>query len=236
MALDLVALGAPAELVERTYRAALEESAHARAAFTLASAYAGEALGAGRFPGAAAPRDPESPADRLARIVFEAWVDGRVGEAAASRGAALAAETTTDPVVRDVLRAIAADERSHAALAADTLAWARALDPVAFERGASAARAALEEGLAVPPPAVSPALPGRLSADRLRACTDGEARAALEELAQYSASRAQRKPRSALFVSGGSRVLAEARSASPSVSACEPPRATRDVASQSLRV
>src|SRR5262249_34475352 len=50
LALSLVALGAPARLVEAAHRAALEEIAHARLSFSLAGAYAGAPVGPGPLP------------------------------------------------------------------------------------------------------------------------------------------------------------------------------------------
>ncbi|HVY46553.1 MAG TPA: hypothetical protein VHB21_11770, partial [Minicystis sp.] len=49
-ALELLALGAPAELVEDAHRAAIDEARHARLCFALASGYAGERVGPGAFP------------------------------------------------------------------------------------------------------------------------------------------------------------------------------------------
>src|SRR6185312_798984 len=48
--LQLLSLGAPAELVEATQHAALDEMTHAQACFGLASRYLGEALGPGELP------------------------------------------------------------------------------------------------------------------------------------------------------------------------------------------
>jgi hypothetical protein len=45
--LELLALGAPAELVEKAHVAALDEIEHARICFALASAYGGERYGPG---------------------------------------------------------------------------------------------------------------------------------------------------------------------------------------------
>ena len=50
LSLSLVALGAPAGLVEAALRAALDEIQHARLAFSLASTYAGEPVGPGPLP------------------------------------------------------------------------------------------------------------------------------------------------------------------------------------------
>src|SRR4051812_37235819 len=49
-ALQLLAVGAPASLVEGAHRAALDEGEHAKLAFRLASRYAGEPLAPGPLP------------------------------------------------------------------------------------------------------------------------------------------------------------------------------------------
>jgi hypothetical protein len=50
VSLELLAAGAPSELVELAHRAALDEVHHAQLCFTLASAYAGEDTAPGPFP------------------------------------------------------------------------------------------------------------------------------------------------------------------------------------------
>src|SRR6185436_5474545 len=48
--LQLLSVGAPAALVEQSQQALADELLHTRLCFSLASAYAGEALGPGRLP------------------------------------------------------------------------------------------------------------------------------------------------------------------------------------------
>ena len=114
--LELMAVGAPPELVAETQRASLDEIEHARATFELAARY-GDAIEPGPLP-LVAPRDGGLP--RLARDVF---VEGCVGETIAALCAARAAAGCADPELAAVLRNIADDEARHAALAWKTLAW-----------------------------------------------------------------------------------------------------------------
>jgi hypothetical protein len=118
-ALDLLAVGAPAALVARAQQAGVEELAHARACYALASGYAGFALG---------PRALTSPPLTLAADVIELAVhtarEGCVGETVAAEFAAAIAESATDPAVKAVMTAIAEEEARHAELAWETLAWA----------------------------------------------------------------------------------------------------------------
>lgn len=129
LSLDLLALGAPPELVARTHRAALDEVAHARDCFALASAYAGAPLTAAPFPEARLAPPRESDAERLRRVAVETAVDGVVGEGAAAAIARASAEAATDPVVARVLARIAEEEAAHAALASEVLDWALARAP-----------------------------------------------------------------------------------------------------------
>ncbi len=119
-ALDLLAHGAPAELVARAQRAAAQELRHALDCFTLASAYLGAPIGP-------APMDMGGRAV-VARTLAElaAWTvrDGAVGETLAAHLAERALAGATDPAVRAVLATIVRDETAHAELAWATVKWA----------------------------------------------------------------------------------------------------------------
>ncbi|MCX5744969.1 MAG: hypothetical protein NT062_20975 [Proteobacteria bacterium] len=149
LALRLLALGAPPELVAATHAAAIDEVAHARAAFAIALAYAGAAIGPGAFPAAAHMSADGSIAD----LALETFVDGCVGETVAALEADRAADGAGDPVIVAALRAIAVDETRHAQLAWAIVAWCVRTDP------AIAAR--LAATLATLP---APALPPRSAA------------------------------------------------------------------------
>jgi hypothetical protein len=116
--LELLAVGAPPELVADTQRASLDEIEHARAAFALTARYAGRAIEPGALP-IAAPRD-----GGLARVARDVLLEGCIGETIAALGAARAAAGCADAEIAAVLRRIADDEARHAALAWRTLAWA----------------------------------------------------------------------------------------------------------------
>lgn len=118
--LELLAFGAPPELVREAHQAALDEIAHARVAFALASAYAGIELG----PQAFSVVKRIVPATDLATWARETIEDGCVGETIAAAEAHAGAQQSEDPVVRDVLLGIAADETRHAELAWKILRFA----------------------------------------------------------------------------------------------------------------
>jgi hypothetical protein len=122
--LELLALGAPPELIAAATEAMADETRHARLCFELASRYAGSSVG----PSALEIRGALDASD-LASVVERALLEGCVGETAAALEARFAAEASTEPVVRGVLETIAADEERHAALAFRFVAWALERDP-----------------------------------------------------------------------------------------------------------
>ena len=138
--LDLLAHAAPPELVEAAQTACGEEVRHARLCFALASAYAGEALGPGPLLAPAAP-----PSADLAELAAATVLEGCINETCAALEALTARDLCEEPVVREVLAEIAADEARHAALAWRTVAWALR---VGGEPVRDAVRAAFRRGLA----------------------------------------------------------------------------------------
>jgi hypothetical protein len=118
--LQLLSLGAPPELIERTNRAMVDETKHARAAFALASAYRGKRVGPGALPIEGALGGGNDIASILRLVVRE----GCVGETVAAVEAGEAEASAVDPVVRAVLGEIASDESEHAELAWRTVRWA----------------------------------------------------------------------------------------------------------------
>lgn len=117
-AVELLGLGAPAELIVAAQQAMADEIVHAKLCFALASAYAGRAIGPDRL--VVAGLRPAATAEAVASSVF---ADGCVNETVAALEAAAAAEAAEEPRVRAVLARIAEDEARHAALAWRTLAW-----------------------------------------------------------------------------------------------------------------
>jgi hypothetical protein len=137
VSLELMAFGAPAELVEAAHRAAIEEIAHARVSYALASRYAGRDIG----PGPLAV-DLSHASRTLADFARDTFVHGCVGETVAAVAARRASELEDDDGLRAVLEGIASDEEGHAELAWRMLAWAareggedvrRAIDAAAID-------------------------------------------------------------------------------------------------------
>lgn len=121
--MQLLALGAPPDLVEDCTRALGDETRHARLCFQLASAYAGRAIGPG-------PLDIEHSlvAASLLAIVELVIAEGCVGETAAALEAMEAAEAAADPMIRAAYAQIARDEQRHAELAFRFVRWALQCD------------------------------------------------------------------------------------------------------------
>lgn len=130
-ALELLALGAPAALIEQTHAAAIDEIRHAKICLSIA-----RALGA----------DPVQPGPmrivgvreaHYSRLAADTFVEGCVGETTAALVMQRAAAGCPDPSLARVLAQIADDESEHAALAWRTVAWA-------IEEGGPQALAAVE--------------------------------------------------------------------------------------------
>lgn len=150
--LELLSLGAPPELLMAAQRAAADEIEHARVAFGLASAYAGEAVGPGPLQLDRVLLETD-PAAILAALIEEACVGETLGAAEARAAAAEA----VDPTVRAALERVADDETRHAALAWRALRWMldrdATLRPLAEQTFRAAAARARARGLVSSPDA-----------------------------------------------------------------------------------
>lgn len=124
LTLQLMALGAPAELVEESQRASLDEIAHAKACFGMASRYLDGAFGPGtlRLDGALSDLGLEA-------LVTSSIDEGCIGETLAAMVAGEQARVALDERVKATFEQIARDESRHAALAWRILYWALERDP-----------------------------------------------------------------------------------------------------------
>lgn len=195
--LELLAAGAPADLVEATHRAALDEVEHARACFALAAAFdpEGRAMGPGPVPIAGLALDAS-----LAGIAARAAAEACVGETLSALVVTRAAEACEDPAIGAVVARIAADERAHAELAWRVAAWA-------IDAGGAPARAAFEvaahEALEVPRGATSPleatdaARGGRLTPAAVAAVLEEGRRSVVEPCLAALLARPSTPPRRA---------------------------------------
>ena len=165
--LELLALGAPPDLLVEAQQAGADEVAHARAAFALASAFEGRSVGPG-------PLDMTgiAPSTDVAHTVTALVAEACVGETLGAAEARALAGMVTDPELAAVYSRIADDEGRHAELGWRTLAWLlRTRGPEVREIAARAfeqARSTAGKDPAVPHGAVAPEL-GLLSSAMLGA-------------------------------------------------------------------
>jgi hypothetical protein len=116
--IELMALGAPPELLTEVQRASLDEIRHAERCFALSARYLGGEVG----PGALAAPAPR-PTD-LARLACDTFAEGCAGETVSLLVATRALAGCEDEDVKRVLAGIVRDETRHAALAWRTVRWA----------------------------------------------------------------------------------------------------------------
>jgi hypothetical protein len=116
--LQLLALGAPADLIEETNCALADETKHARLCFALASSYGGAPVGPGRLDIAGSLEG--ATAEAILRTVIH---EGCIGETHAALEAAESRALCRDAAVSEVLDVIARDEARHAELAWRFVQW-----------------------------------------------------------------------------------------------------------------
>lgn len=168
-ALELMAVGAPAELISAAHEAALDEVRHARLCLSLAGAYAGHGIEPGAFPFDGNVAVSANLADLASRVARE----GAIGETIAAVIAAEQLVNAEDPAVRAALSVIAEDEARHAELAFRTLVWAIQVGgaPVAEAVGRTFVEALRHVELPAAATRSSFAAHGRLGEDALRNAT-----------------------------------------------------------------
>lgn len=124
LTLDLMALGAPPELVSDANRDALDEIRHAELCFGLARAIDGRVASPGAFPEAANARTlSRSRVLALAELAVDSLVDGALHEGVSARIIAKLARRCEAPAIQAILKEIAADEGRHARHGWDVVRW-----------------------------------------------------------------------------------------------------------------
>ncbi|MCA9642868.1 MAG: hypothetical protein H6718_03950 [Polyangiaceae bacterium] len=122
--LELIALGAPRELVRRYAEAALDELQHTALCLEVLHAWGAPALAFGALQLARSARTPPSDRALALRTLAQRTLDEAFEpEAAAAVALHNAAGRSACPELRAVLASIALDERRHARLALDTVLW-----------------------------------------------------------------------------------------------------------------
>jgi hypothetical protein len=139
LSLQLMALGAPLDLLEGAHRAALDEVRHTRACVDMAKRCGGSDVAIAPFPFS----QPIAVTASLAEVAVDALREGCINETLGAYAAREAAELAQDPAARKTLQTLAEDEARHAALAYQVVAWALSV-------GGSDVRTAVLSALAMP--------------------------------------------------------------------------------------
>jgi hypothetical protein len=123
----LAAVGAPADLLAGSHRAALEEIDHAQRCFALAAGYGGRSHTVEPMPdllqGGASPSGRARRGDPRVLLALESLRDGCLLEDYNADVAAACAAVCEEPATNDVLQRIAREERSHADFSWAVLRW-----------------------------------------------------------------------------------------------------------------
>jgi hypothetical protein len=157
LTLDLVALGAPPELVASANRDALDEIRHAEQCFALARAIDGRAESPAAFPEVlrGGRSRLETRTMMLSALAVDSLIDGALNEGISARVVARVARRCAEPEIRSVLRAIAADEGRHSAHGWDVVRFCLAEGGAPVAHALAAACRALPSELRSPLDALS---------------------------------------------------------------------------------
>lgn len=136
LSLQLLALGAPLELLTAVQGAALDEANHARLCWDLAQSLAGTPITHGAFPFGAVV-DPQTS---LADLAYAAVREGCLSETLGACVADSVAKLSPDAEAGRVLAQLAGDELGHAVLSFRIVSWA-------MQAGGPDVRAAVQRAL-----------------------------------------------------------------------------------------
>jgi hypothetical protein len=154
LTLDLMALGAPPQLVADANRDALDEIRHAQLCFGLARALDGRVESPGAFPAATNARTLSSTRTlALGQLAVDSLIDGALHEGVSARIIAKLARRCEVPAIQVMLKEIAADEGRHARHGWDVVLWCLA-------QGGEPVASALEGALRVLPRVMTSPMPG----------------------------------------------------------------------------
>ena len=146
LALDLMAAGAPVDLVRRCHEAALEEERHTRICLDIARSLDGQDVPIPELPALRqSRRRPRWRTALLVRLAVESFLDGCIGEASSAWVLAQLRRTTELEEIRDSLHSLAREEMGHARLGRDIVRWCCAEGGPVVERAVARAEARIAE-------------------------------------------------------------------------------------------
>jgi hypothetical protein len=164
LALELLSLGAPPELVAGAHSAALDELRHARRCLGVCRALRAGAPELGVFPDATRGVRPVT----VPELAVATFREGCLGEQRAARALAHAALEATSRELAELLRGLASDETRHAEYAWHIVEWCLGEDRENVERGVREVLALERASVPVAPKDELPPGWGRLSPRRER--------------------------------------------------------------------
>ena len=151
LTLELMALGAPPQLLAEANHDALDEIRHAQMCFGLARALDGRAESPGAFPAAAHARTLSSMRMlALGQLAVDSLIDGALHEGLSARIIAKLARRCDVPAIQVMLKEIAADEGRHARHGWDVALWCLAEGGEPVARALEGALRALPRVMASP--------------------------------------------------------------------------------------
>lgn len=154
LSMELLALGAPPQLLEEANRAALEEIDHARRCFAVARAFDGQAIGPAPFSHARKRASwPRPRLVALAALAVDSLIDGALHEGASAETLTALVPRCEVPAIRAVLEVLATDEHRHAQHAWHVVAWCLAEGGPPVARALGTAAKLLSSRAIVPPSA-----------------------------------------------------------------------------------
>lgn len=137
LALQLMALGAPNDLLRAVHQAALDEIGHADRCWDMV-----ERLGGSRVGAAVLPLQEPITLQTLAEVAAATVREGCLAETLGAHVALVAAELAPEADVQALLRRLANEESDHAVLSYRIVAWALSVGGAPVQQAVAAALAA----------------------------------------------------------------------------------------------
>lgn len=131
LSLQLIAIGAPPELIAKVFTAASQEVTHAKLCFSVAASVSGRPWSPNAMPQVL---EVKSGSESLERLILECFVDGCLMEALSAAHARASSELAEEADVKHVFSVIAKDESFHAELSWEILKFLLTKDSSVSQR------------------------------------------------------------------------------------------------------
>ena len=117
--LQLLSMGAPGSLLMGSQKAALDEIKHAKMCYSIAETFLGDTIQPSTLD-----IDGSVRAQSKEEVIQSVINEGCIGETISAVRAQVGSQYAKQPMIKDMLETIAADETNHAQLAWNTVQWA----------------------------------------------------------------------------------------------------------------